>query len=116
MKHLLLALFATVAIAACGKKDAPAASVPAATPTSTVPAATTPVAAAPAGIPAECAAYFKQVETCVAKMGAAGEAFKSSMEQMKASLSANPAAQATAAETCKQGAEAFKPAAAAMKC
>ena len=88
MKYLSVVAIASALMVGCGKKEE--------------------------GLPAECQAYMDKVTACVSKAGAGAEQFKQAMEAAKQSWKGQDSA--ALAASCKQANDAFKQAAAALKC
>jgi hypothetical protein len=125
---LVAILAALTALTACKPADAPApapapASAPAAAPApapAATPAAAPAAAPAPtasADIPKECQDYLDKMTACAGKQsGAAADAMKSSMDQVKATWAGMSADKASLAASCKAASDAFAAQATAMNC
>ena len=127
LRKLLVAGVAVAALsmAACQKPADKSASADSA---STAAPAAAPAAAAPApapiamvdtgGLPAECDAYFKKVDACVAKAGASNPmagSFKTAEDSARKQWS-TMTDKAALASACKQADTAFDQQAAALHC
>ena len=129
-KSLLAIIFSALAIIACSKKEPEPAPAPTPAPAVEKPAevapeptpAPEPAAEKPAEVPppapaqdpapaattlpAECEAYLDKVNSCVAKLGAAGDALKQGLETTREAWKQVP--QESLGEACKQATEMFE--------
>jgi hypothetical protein len=118
MRHALLAVFAALALGACSKAADKTASAPTTTTSTTVTTTATAAAPVASGLPVECEAYFKRVNTCVEKLGASSPfsaQFKTSMDTMRAQWS-SISDKAALSHACKQATDGFNQTSAQMGC